>query len=100
MRNYIMFFGGRVILGGNYQSIVGDTEAEVQTQGDFYVNNFGYSWNLRPFKMYFLMNNTNVVGLLKNWVTHYPAAFASTWVFFQDGLRATESPRDTWSGGE
>jgi hypothetical protein len=99
VRNYVMFWGARLIQGGNYQSIVGDTEDDVNSQAALYIA-LGYSWSLRPFKAYILLNNDNVVGLLKNWVTHYPAAFGSTWIFFQDGLRALESPRDTWSHGE
>jgi len=100
MRNYTEFWGGRLILGGNYQSIVGTSSSDVDNQAQFYITNFGYAWSLRPFKAYFLGDKDNVIGLLKTWIAHHPAAFGSAYVFLQDGLRALASPRETWSNGE
>jgi hypothetical protein len=46
---------------------------------------------------YFLMDKTNLLGLLTNWQAHYQQSFATNnnWTFFEH-----ESPRDTWSHGE
>jgi hypothetical protein len=100
MRNYILFYTGRVVLGGNYISFAAATADEVNDQIDFYVTNFGATVSWRAKKAYFLANKANVCALLKNWTVHYTAAFGSQWAFLQDGLFPLESPRETWSNGE
>lgn len=100
MRNYIDFYSGRVNLGGNYNSFIDSTEAGCRAQVQTFIDTFGGNVDWWAVKGYFLMNDANVIALLKNWVTHYPSAFGSVWAFFQDGLKATKSPRDTWSGGQ
>jgi len=99
MRNYVEFYTARVNLGGNYNSFVDATADGVTQQAQNFVNTFGGTIEWTGAPAYMLLNKTNVLGLLRNWVTHYPAAFGSTWSFFQNGLRASQSPRDSWSHG-
>lgn len=99
-RNYVEFWSSRLNVGGNYVSFIKGEQQEVIDQANAYqaINGGTFDWNGK--RGYFLLNKSNLIGLLGNWVTHYPSALGSTWVFFQDGLLAKESPRDTWSHGE
>jgi hypothetical protein len=52
-------------------------------------------------KMYMLLNEANLVGLIRNWNVHYPYPAitfhddgTTNWTFF-----VWISPRDTWSNG-
>jgi hypothetical protein len=96
-RNYVEFWHSRVNQGGNFVSFVGSEQQEAIDLANAYIASFGGTADWLGKRGYFLLNKANVVALLQNWTTHYSAAFGSTWVFFQDGLTALESPRETWS---
>lgn len=100
-RNYYLMFTGRCTLGGNRFSFIGATEEEVVAKVELFklINPTAtIDWNGK--RGYFLVNKANVIGLLDNWVQYNFGAFQSSWLFFQDGLIAKESPRQTWSDGE
>ena len=99
-RNYIEFWSGRLNISGNYFSVIAETRAECEAAILAAQGLYGGTIDWSSARGYFLINKSNMVGLLENWVTHYPSALGSTWIWFQDGLRAKESPRDTWSNGE
>jgi len=100
VRNYVEFYTARVNQGGNYVSFVAATPDAVTELAQNYVNNFGGSIDWTAAPAYLLLNKGNAIALLVNWVTHYQAAFGSTWHFLQDGLIAKSSPKKTWSHGE
>lgn len=99
-RNYYEFFHSRINSGGNYVSFIRDDPQVVTDDANTYISNFGGTVDWLGKRGYFLVNKSNVIGLLRNWVAHYPEALGSTWIFFQDGGQATKSPRKTWSHNE
>jgi hypothetical protein len=101
-RNYIEFWSSKINNGGNFaNSVLKGTLAECETQTELILNTFPGSFTVwKNQRGYFLINKTNLIGLLATTAAHYSSFFAGTWTFFQDGFVATVSPRDTWSHGE
>lgn len=100
MRNYVELFIGRVNLGGNYFSFVGRDPDECGAKVDSFIQAFGGSVDFKNAKAYVLLNKENVYGLVNVFLSHDTSAWGSSWAFLQDGLKATKSPRDSWSHGE
>jgi len=102
MRNYVEFYSSRVNLAGNFHGFLDADEELVRARCDAFVTTFGGTKDWNGAKGYFLANKANLCALLTNWmeVRTSTSPSGSAWVFFQDGLRAKASPRDTWSLGE
>lgn len=89
-----------MLVGGNHVSFVGTTQTAVNQDMHFYTLLNGGDVDIQASKAYFLINKANIVGLLNTFVAHDPEAWASSWLFLQNGLIAQASPRKTWSHNE
>lgn len=99
-RNYYQFWIARTIKAGAYKSFADETRSKVETAVTTYLNaNPTAVLDIATTKAYVKLNKTNAVGLIKTWLISRQDAWGSTWSFLQDGLIATESPRDDWSHG-
>lgn len=100
MRNYVELYLGRVNRGGNLFSFVGRTSDECAENVDAFISQFGGDIDFKASRAYVLLDKDNVYGILSTLTAHYTAVWGSTWGFLQNGLHATESPRESWSHGE
>jgi hypothetical protein len=99
-RNYTEIWISKIQSGGRTVSFIKGSQPEVIDAAKAYIAAHGGTINYTGARAYFLMNKTNLVALLGLWATFDVELLDNSWSFFQDGGRAKESPRKSWSNGE